>query len=234
MSTQTCIAIVASVAFVSLGSTVGHAQQAAPPQLPQSPNMTFFITSIGPGKGADLGGLEGADRHCQTLAERVGAGGKTWRAYLSTQAVGGSQAVNARDRIGRGPWQNFKGEVIAQNVDDLHSDNNKLTQQTALSERRGAMVAGVDHVPNAHDILTGSQADGRAFPPGEDRTCGNWTSSTQGAAMVGHSDRRGLRDDAPSKSWNSSHPSRGPDGGCSQSDLRGTGGNGYFYCFAAK
>jgi hypothetical protein len=189
MSTQTCIAIVASLAFVSLGSTVGHAQQAAPPQLPQSPNMTFFITSIGPGKGADLGGLEGADRHCQTLAERVGAGGKTWRAYLSTQAVGGSQAVNARDRIGRGPWQNFKGEVIAQNVDDLHSD---------------------------------------------DRTCGNWTSSTQGAAMVGHSDRRGLRDDAPSKSWNSSHPSRGPDGGCSQSDLRGTGGNGYFYCFAAN
>ena len=212
MSTQTCIAIVASVAFVSLGSTVGHAQQAAPPQLPQSPNMTFFITSI----------------------TKAGAGSKTWRAYLSTQAVGGAQAVNARDRIGRGPWQNFKGEVIAQNVDDLHSDNNKLTQQTALSERRGAMVAGVDHVPNAHDILTGSQADGRAFPPGEDRTCGNWTSSTQGAAMVGHSDRRGLRDDAPSKSWNSSHPSRGPDGGCSQSDLRGTGGNGYFYCFAAN
>ena len=161
MSKQTCIAIVASVAFVSLGSTAGHAQQPAPPQLPQSPNMTFFITSIGPGKGADLGGLEGADRHCQTLAERVGAGGKTWRAYLSTQAVGGAQAVDARDRIGRGPWQNFKGEVIAQNVDDLHSDNNKLTQQTALSERRGAMVAGVDHVPNAHDILTGSQADGR-------------------------------------------------------------------------
>ena len=190
MSTQTCIAIVASVAFVSLGSIAGHAQQAAPPQLPQSPNMTFFITSIGPGKGADLGGLEGADRHCQTLAERVGAGSKTWRAYLSTQAVGGAQAVNARDRIGRGPWQNFKGEVIAQNVDDLHSDTNKLTQQTALSERRGAMVAGVDHVPNAHDILTGSQADGRAFPAGEDRTCGNWTSSTQGAAMVGHSDRR--------------------------------------------
>jgi hypothetical protein len=196
--------------------------------------MTFFITSIGPGKGADLGGLEGADRHCLTLAERVGAGSKTWRAYLSTQAVGGAQAINARDRIGRGPWQNFKGEVIAQNVDDLHSDNNKLTQQTALSERRGAMVAGVDHVPNAHDILTGSQADGRAFAPGEDRTCRNWTSSTQGAAMVGHSDRKGLRDDAPSKSWNSSHPSRGPDGGCSQSDLRGTGGNGYFYCFAAN
>jgi hypothetical protein len=138
MSKQTCIAIVASVAFVSLGSIVGQAQQPPPPQLPQSPDMTFFITSIGPGKGADLGGLEGADRHCQTLAERVGAGGKTWRAYLSTQAVGGAQAVNARDRIGRGPWQNFKGEVIAQNVDDLHSDNNKLTQQTALSERRGA------------------------------------------------------------------------------------------------
>ncbi|MBI4367463.1 MAG: lectin [Deltaproteobacteria bacterium] len=234
MSKQTCLAIVASVAFLSLGSTTGQAQQAAPPQLPQSPNMTFFITSIGPGKGADLGGLEGADRHCLTLAGRVGAGGKTWRAYLSTQAVGGAQAVNARDRIGRGPWQNFKGEVIAQNVDELHSNNNKLTQQTALSELRGRMVAGVDHVPNAHDILTGSQADGRAFPPGEDRTCRNWTSSTQGAAMVGHSDRRGLRDDDPSKSWNSSHPSRGPEGGCSQSDLRSTGGNGYFYCFAAN
>ena len=142
-------------------------------------------------------------------------------------------AVSARDRIGAGPWQNFKGEIVAQNVGDLHGDNNKLGMQASLTER-GAVVAGVGYTPNYHDVLTGSQADGRAFPAGEDRTCRNWTSSTQGAAMVGHIDRKGLRDDAASKSWNSSHPSRGPGGGCSQSDLRGTGGNGLFYCFAAN
>jgi hypothetical protein len=227
MSKIKCLAIVVSVAAVSLASTASQAQQ--PP--PQSPNMTFFITSAGPGKGADLGGLEGADRQCQTLAQNAGAGNKTWRAYLSTQATGGAAAVNARDRIGGGPWQNFKGEIVAQNADDLHSDNNKLGMQTSLTER-GTVVAGVGYTPNAHDVLTGSQPDGRAFPPGEDRTCRNWTSGTQGAAMVGHSDRRGLRDDAASKSWNSSHPSRGPDGGCSQNDLRSTGGNGLFYCFA--
>jgi hypothetical protein len=222
MSKTKCFAIVVSVAAVSLASTASQAQQ--PP--PQSPNMTFFITSAGPGKGADLGGVE-------TLAQAAGAGNKTWRAYLSTQAAGGAQAVNARDRIGRGPWQNFKGEVIAQNVDELHGDNNKLGMPVSLTER-GTMVAGVGYTPNAHDILTGSQMDGRAFPAGEDRTCRNWTSSTQGSAMVGHSDRKGLRDDAASKSWNSSHPSRGPDGGCSQNDLRSTGGNGLFYCFAAN
>jgi hypothetical protein len=213
---------------MALGSTV-HAQ----PAPPQAPNMTFFVVSAGPGKGADLGGLEGADRQCQTLAQAAGAGGKTWRAYLSTQAAGGAQAVNARDRIGTGPWQNFKGEAVAQNVDDLHSANNKLGMQGSLTER-GTVVAGVGYTPNYHDVLTGSQPDGRAFAPGEDRTCGNWTSSTQGAAMVGHIDRKGLRDDDASKSWNSSHPSRGPGGGCSQSDLRGTGGNGLFYCFAAN
>jgi hypothetical protein len=213
---------------MALGSTV-HAQ----PAPPQAPNMTFFVVSAGPGKGADLGGLEGADRQCQTLAQAAGAGGKTWRAYLSTQAAGGAQAVNARDRIGKGPWQNFKGEAVAQNVDDLHSANNKLGMQGSLTER-GTVVAGVGYTPNYHDVLTGSQPDGRAFAPGEDRTCGNWTSSTQGAAMVGHIDRKGLRDDDASKSWNSSHPSRGPGGGCSQSDLRGTGGNGLFYCFAAN
>jgi hypothetical protein len=229
MSKTKCFAFVASVAVVSLGSTTSQAQQ--PP--PQSPNMTFFVVSAGSGKGADLGGLEGADRHCQTLAQAAGAGGKTWRAYLSTQAAGGAQAVNARDRIGRGPWQNFKGEVIAQNVDDLHGDSNKLGMPTSLTER-GTVVAGVGYTPNYHDALTGSQMDGRAFAAGEDRTCRNWTSSTQGAAMVGHIDRKGLRDDAASKSWNSSHPSRGPEGGCSQSDLRGTGGNGLFYCFAAN
>jgi hypothetical protein len=202
-------------------------------QAPQAPNMTFFVTGAGPGKGADLSGLEGADRYCQELAQRAGAGSKTWRAYLSTQAADGKPAINARDRIGRGPWQNFKGEVVAQNVDDLHSDNNKLTSQTSLTER-GAIIPGVGYAPVRHDVLTGSQADGRAFPVGEDRTCRNWTSSTQGSAMLGHIDRKGLRDDEPSRSWNSSHPSRGPDGGCSQADLRSTGGDGLFYCFAAQ
>jgi hypothetical protein len=195
-----------AAAIVVAYSVQANAQQ--PP--PQSPNMTFFVTSVGPGKGADLGGLEGADRHCQTLAQGAGAGGKTWRAYLSTQADGGAQAINARARIGNGPWQNFKGEVIAQNADDLHGDNNKLGMQVSLTER-GTMIPGVGYSPNRHDVLTGSQMDGRAFPPGEDRTCRNWTSSTQGAAMVGHIDRKGLRDDAASRSWNSSHPSRGPD-----------------------
>ena len=214
---------------VLTGSLAAQAQQ--PP--PQAPDMTFFVTSAGPGKGADLGGLEGADRHCQMLAQTVGAGGKTWHAYLSAQAAGTGQAVNARDRIGHGPWQNFKKEVVAQSVEDLHSDGNKLGMQTSLTER-GAMIPGVGYAPNRHDALTGSQMDGRAFSPGEDRTCGNWTSSTRGAAMVGHIDRKGLRDDAASRSWNSSHPSRGPDGGCSQADLRSTGGDGLFYCFAVQ
>jgi hypothetical protein len=203
----------------------------APAQAQQT-TMTFFITSTGPGKGADLGGLEGADRYCQSLAQAVGAGDRTWRAYLSTQAVGGTQAVNARDRIGRGPWQNTKGVVIATNVDELHGNNN-LSKQTALNEK-GEMVNGRGDTPNRHDILTGSTPDGRAFPPGEDRTCGNWTKSTQGAAMVGHHDRMGLNEEPPAKSWNSSHPSRGPDGGCSQADLRSTGGDGLLYCFASN
>jgi hypothetical protein len=221
--------VVSAVLFSGPSWLAAQAQQ----QPPQSPNMTFFVTSVGPGKGADLGGLEGADRHCQSLAQAAGAGGKTWHAYLSTQAAGGAQAVNARDRIGRGPWQNFKGEVVAQSVDDLHSDNNKLGMQISLTER-GTMIPGVGYTPNRHDALTGSQMDGRALPSGEDRTCRNWTSSTQGAAMVGHVDRKGLRDDAASRSWNSSHPSRGPDGGCSQADLRSTGGDGLFYCFVAQ
>ena len=214
--------------------TTGFGLQAqAQQQHPQSPNMTFFVTGFGPGKGADLGGIEGADRYCQELAGRAGAGGKTWRAYLSTQAAEGHTAINARDRIGKGPWQNFKGEVIATSVDDLHSDNNKLGMQTSLTER-GQIIPGVGYAPNRHDALTGSQANGTAFPPGEDRTCGNWSSGAKGAAMLGHIDRKGLRDDPPSHSWNSSHPSRGPDGGCSQTDLRGTGGDGLFYCFAAQ
>ena len=219
------ICIVASVALVCSSVTaVSRAQQAS---------MTFFITSAGPGKGGDLGGIEGADRHCQSLAQAAGAGSRTWRAYLSTQGAGGAPAINARDRIGRGPWQNAKGEAIAQSVDDLHSANNRISKQTALNEK-GEPVNGRGDTPNRHDILTGSQPDGRAFAAGEDRTCGNWTKSTQGAAMVGHHDRMGLRDDEPSKSWNSSHPSRGPDGGCSQADLRSTGGDGLLYCFASN
>jgi len=198
----------------------------------QQPNMTFFVTSSGSGRGADLGGLEGADQHCQQLAQAVGAGEHVWRAYLSTQAASGQPAVNARDRIGRGPWQNSKGAIIAKDVDELHGTNN-LTKQTALTEN-GDMVNGRGDTPNKHDALTGSQPGGRAFPPGEDKSCRNWTSSTHGAAIVGHIDRQGLRDDEASKSWNSAHPSRGPDGGCSQADLRSTGGDGLFYCFAAK
>ena len=200
----------------------------------QQANMTFFVTSAGLGNGADLGGLAGADRHCQTLAQAAGSNGKTWHAYLSTQGDG---AVNARDRIGKGPWQNSKGAVVATNVDNLHSADNKLTKQTALSEK-GDVINGRGDTPNRHDVLTGSTPEGRAFPAGEDRTCKNYTSSTAGAVMMGHSDRTGLDDSAPAKSWNSSHPSRGPQGstgaGCSQSDLKGTGGDGLLYCFAVN
>ncbi len=208
----------------------------AAPAAAQQADMSFFITSQGPGKGADLGGLAGADAHCQTLAAAVGAGGKTWRAYLSTQGQG---AVNARDRIGKGPWMNAKGLVVAASVEDLHSANNKLTKQNSLSEK-GEVINGRGDKPNRHDILTGSKPDGTAFPPDKDMTCNNWTSSTQGAVMVGHGDRAGLDDSAAQKSWNSAHASREPrDGsapgqGCSQKALQGTGGDGLFYCFAAN
>jgi hypothetical protein len=210
---------------------------AAAPAQAQSANTTFFVTSNGIGNGANLGGLAGADNHCQTLAQAAGAGAnasgvKIWHAYLSTQAADGKPAVNARDRIGKGPWQNSKGVVVAKDVAELHAANN-LAKQTALSEK-GDVINGRGDTPNRHDALTGSQADGTAFPAGEDRTCKNWTSSTQGSAMLGHSDRIGLRDDDASKSWNSSHPSRGPDGGCSQADLRSTGGDGLLYCFAVN
>jgi hypothetical protein len=214
-------------------ATVSVATFIASPARAQSANATFFITSAGPGSGADLGGLAGADKHCQALAQAVGAGAKTWHAYLSTQAVDGQPAVNARDRIGKGPWQNSKGVVIAKDVADLHSANNNLTKQTNLTEK-GDVNNGRGDTPNRHDILTGSQPDGTAFAADTDRTCKNWTSSTQGAAMLGHSDRQGLRDDDASKSWNSSHPSRGSDGGCSQADLRSTGGDGLLYCFAVN
>lgn len=201
-----------------------HAQSAAA-------DMTFFVTSVGSGKGADLGGLEGADRHCQTLAQAAGARATNWRAYLSTQAIGGATAVNARDRIGRGPWRNAKGAVIASSVAELHGPSNNLTKETALTEK-GEVVKGGGDSPNMHDILTGSQPDGTAFAGAEDRTCGNWTrSGAEGAVVVGHHDRMGLDEQPPAKSWNSSHSSRG---GCSQEALRSTGGAGLFYCFAAN
>src|SRR4051812_11151685 len=197
----------------------------------QPANMTFFVTTVGSGNGADLGGLAGADAHCQQLAEAVDASG-TWRAYLSTQASNGQPAIRARDRIGTGPWRNALGVVIAANVAELHGQNN-LTKATALTEK-GQPVNGRGDTPNMHDMLTGSQPDGTAFAAGEDRTCANWTSSGQGAAMLGHHDRQGLRDDDASKSWNASHPSRGANGGCSLEALKGTGGNGLFYCFAVN
>ena len=221
-------------ALVAIPACLAFAVIATPPAMAQTADTGFFLTSNGIGNGGNLGGLAGADNHCQTLAQAAGFGApKTWRAYLSTQAADGKPAVNARDRIGNGPWKNAKGVVVAKDVADLHSAGNNLTKQTALSEK-GEVINGAGDTPNRHDVLTGSQADGTAFAAAEDRTCKNWTSSTQGAAMVGHFDRKGLRDDEPSKSWNTSHPSRGPDGGCSQADLKSTGGDGLMYCFAAN
>ncbi len=194
--------------------------------------MSFFVTSNGKGNGADYGGLAGADAYCQSLAAAAGAGGKTWRAYLSTQAKDGATLVNARDRIGSGPWYNAKGVLIANSVDELHGARNNITKATALSEK-GELINGRGDTPNRHDILTGSRADGTAFGGGDpDMTCGNWTrSGAEGVAVVGHHDRAGLTTDPWSLSWNSSHQSRG---GCSQTALKGTGGDGLLYCFAAK
>jgi hypothetical protein len=190
----------------------------------QDNKLSFFITSVGSGDGAKLGGLAGADAHCQKLAAAAGAGGKTWRAYLST---GGSGAVNARDRIGSGPWYNAKGVMVAKDVADLHSDNNKLGKEGSLTEK-GGVVNGRGDTPNTHDILTGSQPDGTAFADAEDHTCKNWTSNGEGSAQVGHHDKQGGGPNP--NSWNSAHGSRG----CSQANLVGTGGNGYFYCFASN
>ena len=191
--------------------------------------MGFFITSVGPGNGGDLGGLEGADAHCQALAEAVGAGDRTWRAYLSTQATGSRPAVNARDRIGDGPWANAEGLIIASDVDDLHYNNANIRYEYALNERGERVNSGASgDSPSWHDILTGSSLDGTAFPPGEDQTCSNWTSSGEGIAMVGHHDR--FRFTTAGSPWNMAHPSRS----CSQEDLVATGGNGLFYCFAAQ
>src|SRR6266576_5304148 len=210
--------ILGSLMLLGLGgASITYAQQS---------EMTFFITSTGSGKGGDLGGLAGADKHCQMLAQAAGAGGKTWHAYLSTQGAG---AVNARDRVGSVPWPTAKGTVIAKNLTELNSASNNITKQTALTEK-GELVNGRGDTPNTHDILTGSPPDGKAFPPDKDMTCKNWTSSSGGTAMLGHSDRTGLTDDPPGRSWNSSHPSRD----CSQNGLKSTGGAGLSYCFATN
>jgi hypothetical protein len=195
--------------------------------LPGSAGMSFFVTSTGPGKGGDLGGLAGADAHCQKLASAAGAGSRQWRAYLSAQPTAGQPGVNARDRIGKGPWVNAKGVVVATDVESLHTRNN-LNKQTALTES-GAVINGRGDTPNLHDILTGSQPNGTFIAGDVNSTCGNWTMSNLGAAMLGHHDRTGLDDSVAAKSWNSSHQSRG----CSPDQLKATGGAGLFYCFAA-
>lgn len=215
-----CRMLIGAIAAVVALSTV-----AGRPGLAQSESMSFFITSAGPGDGANLGGLDGADAHCQFLAEAAGAGDLTWRAYLSATASEGAPAIDARDRIGDGPWHNYAGTLIAANIEELHSDAANLTKQSILTEN-GEMVNGRGDTPNMHDILTGSQLDGTAYPGDEDTTCGNWTSNGEGSARVGHHDRVGGGQNPTS--WNSAHGSRG----CGQDDLRGTGGNGFFYCFA--
>lgn len=222
---RSVLAAGAAAALVA-GLMLFEQRQVEAQQPPPQP-MSFFVTSVGSGDGANLGGLEGADKHCQTLAAAAGSTGKTWRAYLSTQGPG---AVNARDRIGKGPWFNAKGARVAQDVGDLHGDTleqarrgNSLTKATAITEQ-GQAVSGVGDTPNTHDILTGSQLDGTAFPSGGDRTCRNWTSNTGDSAMLGHHDRTG----GGNTSWNSTHASKG----CSQANLVATGGSGRFYCFA--
>jgi len=224
------LTLIAVACATALAGCAGMQAMQSGPQ-----HMTFFVTSVNPGKGADLGGLAGADKHCQSLAASAGAGSRTWRAYLSTQATGGltdANYVNARDRIGTGPWQNAKGVVIARNVQELHSMRSALVKEHALDEK-GNLVKGRTEKPNEHDILTGSRPDGTAFPgqPFADMTCGNWTKGGKdGSAMTGHHDRAGPLDESWARSWNSAHPSRG----CDMESLRSTGGAGYLYCFATN
>jgi len=225
MTTITRSSLLASAVLVVL--LVGASTQAQQ----VSPEISFFVTSEPIGKGGDLGGLAGADAHCQRLAQAAGAGGKTWHAYLSsaTASTNPGATVNARDRIGRGPWKNAHGVVVATSVEDLHSDANKITKETGLTEK-GGIVNGVGDTPNMHDMLTGSDMQGRAFPDNVNLTCNNWTSGQYGTAIVGHVDRRGNADTIYQHSWNSAHLSRG----CTQPDLIATGGNGLFYCFATN
>jgi Collagenase NC10 and Endostatin len=221
MKTTIRLTVLASAAVMALSLT-GSVQA-------QQSDMSFFITSVGSGKGANLGGLQGADQHCQQLAQAAGAGNKTWRAYLSsaTNAAQPNQTVNARDRIGNGPWKNAKGVVIANNLDDLHSENVKINKENGLTEK-GEPIKGVGEQPNQHDVLTGSDMQGRAFPGNLNLTCNNWTSDNFGKAMLGHADRRGIADTVFQRNPIASHMSRG----CSQADLVATGGAGLFYCFA--
>jgi hypothetical protein len=221
MSTKVAVRLLAFVALGAVGPTAAvHAQQAT---------MSFFVTSAGKADGANLGGLEGADAHCQALAKAAGSAKTNWKAYLSTTAPGGDAGVNARDRIGKGPWQNAKGTVVAKNLDELHSDAANVTKQTALTEK-GEVVSGRGDAVNMHDILTGSDPQGMYSTAASDTTCGNWTKNGEGSAIVGHHDRVGPKETRHMKSWNSSHGSRG----CSQDALKGTGGAGLLYCFAAE
>jgi hypothetical protein len=219
MSTKITVQVfaVAALGAISLTAAV-QAQQAA---------MSFFVTSAGKGDGANLGGLEGADAHCAALAKAAGSTKTSWRAYLSTTAPGGDPGVNARERVGKGPWQNAKGIVVAKSVDELHSDATNVTKDTALTEK-GEVVSGRGDAVNMHDILTGSDPSGLYSTAGGDTNCGNWTKNGEGSAIVGHHDRAGLKDTRHMKSWNSSHGTRG----CGQDALKGTGGAGLFYCFA--
>ena len=210
------------VALIAAGGMISNVQA-------QHRNMSFFLTSAGPGQGADLDGLDGADAHCAELAKAAGSKRSNWRAYLSTTAPGGEAGVNARDRIGKGPWHNAKGVLIARNVKDLHSGRDKINKQNALTEK-GETISGRGDAVNLHDVLTGSDPAGMYSTAGSDTTCANWTSSETGSAIVGHHDRMGLKDTRHMKSWNSSHGTRG----CSQEALKSTGGAGLFYCFAAK
>jgi len=219
MTLSTTCKAAAAAALLALAGA-GRAQKA---------DMSFFVTSAGPGKGADLGGLAGADAHCAALAKAAGSTRTGWRAYLSTTAPGGEAGVNARDRIGKGPWKNARGVVVASGVEELHSGANRIDKQTALTEK-GEVVSGRGDPVNLHDMLTGSDPAGNYSTAGGDTTCANWTSSSDGSAIVGHHDRTGLKESRHMKSWNSSHGSRG----CSQEALKSTGGGGLFYCFAAE
>jgi len=225
MTRKLGLSLLAAVTGLGLAGIV-HAQQGATPQIAA---MTFFVTSANPGKGADFGGLEGADAYCAQLAKGAGARATNWKAYLSTTAPGGDAGVNARDRIGKGPWKNAKGVTIAQNVNDLHSTHNKINKENALTEK-GEMVKGRGDQPNQHDILTGSDPEGMYSTAGGDTTCGNWTKSGEGSAIVGHHDLQGLKPTRHMMSWNSSHGTRG----CGLEQLRPTGGEGLLYCFVAN
>jgi hypothetical protein len=220
MTSRIGFSLLAAVALTAGVTASAQAQQA---------DMTFFVTSVGKGNGADLGGLAGADAHCSALAKAAGSTRTEWHAYLSTTEPGGAAGVNARDRIGKGPWKNAKGEVIAASLDDLHSDKSNITKQTALTEK-GETVSGRGDAVNTHDILTGSDPHGMYSTAGGDTTCGNWTKSAEGSAIVGHHDRSGLQPTRHMNSWNSSHGSRG----CSQDQLKASGGAGLLYCFAAN